>query len=91
MRLYVPGTVLQEGSNDLVLLEMDSVPGEQTGVWLLLIVWCTMVCAQCTWWTSQTFTGLLRRVQPRRDVHATYVSTRCTLMFVTKTPDLHKA
>lgn len=31
MRLYVPGTVLQEGTNELVLLEMDSVPSDLTG------------------------------------------------------------
>lgn len=31
MRLYIPGTVLQEGHNELVLLEMDTLPEKLQG------------------------------------------------------------
>ncbi len=32
MRLYIPGTVLQEGHNELVLLEMDTLPSTLQGM-----------------------------------------------------------
>lgn len=66
MRLYVPGTVLQEGSNDLVLLEMDSVPSQLTGATAvgtsnktqsMVLLHLSMV--QRNWSTSQTSMGLL--------------------------------
>lgn len=48
MRLYVPGTVLQEGSNDLVLLEMDSVPSDLQGMgWLILCRVCCRTDPSC--------------------------------------------